>query len=117
MSRYVIDRREGLHRDETPERIEAWLRSHGHPDATVISTGYGSNGNLRITVEAADDPTPTVNAYTPTPTPREVWQANALNDARTLILAIARKPHADRTPVERVLLGLALKVNEIDDGS
>jgi hypothetical protein len=116
MPRYTIDRREGLTRDDTPERIQAWLRANGHPDAEVISTGYNAdNGNLRIRVEAADDPEVAIEAYTPTPTPREQWQANALSDGKTVIRAIAQKARADRTPVERALLGLAVKLAEVED--
>jgi hypothetical protein len=116
--RYTIDRREGLTRDDTPERIQAWLRANGHPDAEVISTGYNpDNGNLRIRVEAASDPEAAIANYTPTPTPREVFKANAIADGRAVIRAIAQKPRADRTPVERALLGLAVMLSEIDDGT
>ena len=118
MQRYVIDRREGLSREDTPERIQAWLRANGHATADVISTGYNEeNGNLRIVVKADDDPGAALEQYTPTPTPREQWQANALSDGKAVIRAIAQKPRADRTPVERALLGMAVKLSDIDDGN
>ena len=115
MPRYTIDRREGLTIDDTPERIQEWLRDHGHPAADVISTGYNpDNGNLRIRVEAPDDPSAALETYTPTPTAREMRKQVAIADAETVIRVIAQKPRADRTPVERALLGLAARLCDID---
>jgi hypothetical protein len=117
MPRYVIDRREGLSRDDTPERVQAWLRAHGHPSAEVISTGWNPhNGNLRLTIENDDDPQAAVMAYAPEPTPRERFKAVAIADGTAVIVAIAAKPRSERGPVERALLGLAVKLGEIDDG-
>jgi len=117
MPRYVVDRREGLGPDETPERIQTWLRANGHPAAEVISTGYGRNGNLRIHVESPTDPTADLMTYTPTPTAREVRQQLAMADGKAVLQAINQKPRADRTPVERALLALALKLAEVEDES
>ena len=116
MPRYTIDRRTGLTRDDTPERIQAWLRANGHPDADVISTGYNpDNGNLRIHVEAATDPADEVAAYTPTPTARESARTTAVNDGAAALREIEQKPTRDRTPVERALLGLAATLADFDE--
>ena len=47
--------------------------------------------------------------------PRERLTREALTDALPLIRAIAQKPRADRTPVERVMLGLAVSIRELRD--
>ena len=111
--RYEIDR-DGLTRDDTPERIQAWLRSHGHPDADVISTGYNpDNGNLRVRVEAADDPKPAIDAYTPTPTQREVIEAQLMADARAAIVAIKNKGPANWTTQDKIILAIVLSIREL----
>ena len=118
MPRFTIDRRDGLSRDDTPERIQAWLRANGHPDAEVISTGYNpENGNLRIRVEAAKDPAVAVAAYTPTPTAKEAARTTAVSDGRAAMQEIAQRASRDRTPVERALLGLAATLSAFDETS
>jgi hypothetical protein len=117
MPRYVIDRREGLSRDDTPERVQAWLRAHGHPNAEVVSTGFNPhNGNLRLTIESDNDPQAAVMAYAPELTPRERFKLAAMADGRAVIKAIADKPRGERGPVEKALLGLAVMVGDIAEG-
>jgi acylphosphatase len=70
--KWTIDRREGLGRDDLPERVQEWLDTK-YAGIQVISTAHNPhNGNVRIVVESDDDPTEAVMAYVPTPSSKEV---------------------------------------------
>ena len=110
--KYTIDNT--LTEQDNPERIQAWLRNHGYPDAEVISTAYNRrNGNVRIVVESSTDPTPTVDAYTPTPTQREIIEAQLLADARQAIIAIRNKGPNNWTTQDKIILAMALSIRDL----
>jgi hypothetical protein len=116
--RWTIDRPHGLTREDMPDRITQWLRDNGHPEAEVISTAYNPHtGNVRIVVDSDADPIEAVEEYTSQPTQKELRRLQTMQEARQALIQIAAKPRADRTANERALLGLALKLNEIDDGA
>ena len=115
MPEYVVNGIEGATSDDTAERIIAYLLARGYVAPEVATSFDVRTGHLRCRVITDRDPTADLLTYTSTPTAREVFAANALADALPVIRAIAQKPRADRTPVERVMLGLAVSLRELRD--
>jgi acylphosphatase len=99
--KWTVDRREGLSRDDMPERVQEWLDANGHPGIEVISTAYNPhNGNVRIVVESENDPTEAIMEYVPTPSTKEVARAARLAAGRDVAAKARTNPNAPRTPQE-----------------
>jgi hypothetical protein len=114
MDRFVIHKLDNLTRADGAERMEAYLRANG---VTTMGVQVKWNDELQTAavIAIADrDPGDLLRAYAPTPTPGEAERDRRLSDARQVIQAIAAKPRADRTPVERALLGLAVSVRSLE---
>lgn len=115
MPEYVVNGIERATSADGADRIISYLLARGYADPQVQTSFDPRDGSLRVRVETDRDPTTDLLAYTSTPTARETFAANALADAIPVIRAIAQKPRADRTPVERALLGLAVFVREVSN--
>lgn len=112
MPQYVVDGIQATSED-TADRIVSWLEARGYASPEVSTAFDVRSGLMRVLVWTDRDPTADLKGYTSTPTPRETFAATALSDAIPVIRAIAQKPRADRTPVERALLGLAVQLREV----
>jgi acylphosphatase len=98
--KWTVDRREGLTRDDMPERVQEWLDAK-YAGIAVISTAYNPhNGNVRIIVESDDDPTEAIMEYVPTPSTKEVARAARLAAGRDVAAKARANPNAPRTPQE-----------------
>lgn len=115
MDRYVTYQLANLTRSDGAERIEAYLRAQGVTTAGVQVRWNDDTNEAQVAVRADRDPGDLLRAYTSTPTAAELERDRRLSDARAVLQAIAQKPRADRTPVERALLGLATVVRELND--
>jgi hypothetical protein len=99
--KWTIDRREGLGRDDLPERVQEWLDARDAGMYTVLSTAYNPhNGNVRIVVESENDPTDALMAYVPTPSRNERKREERLAAGRIVAAAARSNPNAPRTPQE-----------------
>lgn len=102
-----------MSRDETPERIQEWLRDRGIADADVVSTRFiPQTGYLFVRVEAATDPTGTLLAYAPTASKREVRRAQLLSEAKALVRQIRDKGPANWTNQDKIILGICIALQE-----
>lgn len=115
MDRYARAGLTNLTRADKADRIEAYLQSQGIATAGVGVRWDDETNTATVVVTADRDPSAALAAYTPTPTAQEVFRANAITDAKPVIATIAAKARADRTPVERALLGLAVAVRELTE--
>jgi hypothetical protein len=97
---------------EPADRIEAWLQARGFQTDGISAGRDPVTGTVTVIATTDTDPSSVLTSYTSAPTPREVFRANALADARPVIAAIIAKDRATRTPAERALLGLAVLVKE-----
>lgn len=111
MPTFTFPRPAGL-QDEDAGRLDGWLAERGidarvqiHSDGTVsLIVPDGTNEHaLRETLVT----------YARAETAREQFEREAIAEAVQLVKAIAGKPTANRTPVERVLLGLSLAIREV----
>ncbi len=95
-------------------RLDDWLKTKG-VDARVRVRGDGLV-DLVFPDGAAPDEKATkalLVTYTKAETARETFEREAIADAVQLVKAIAAKPAANRTPAERILLGLALSIRDL----
>lgn len=99
--------------DEDAGRVHDWLKARG---VAVSAVTVRSDGTL--TVSVPDDVSretlrDVLASYARAETARETFEREAIADALQLVKAIAAKPPANRTPVERSLLGLALAIRDL----
>jgi hypothetical protein len=115
MDRFTLRQLATLNKQDGADRIEAYLRSKGIQTNGVQVRWDDETNTGTVSVLADRDPSDALRTYTPTPTDTEARRSQAIADAKPVIAAIAQKPRADRTPVERVLLGLAAGIRELMD--
>jgi DNA polymerase III delta prime subunit len=114
MERYVVHRLENLTKADGAERVEAYLRANGVTTMGVQVKWSDELQSAAVIALADRDPGDLLRAYTTTQTAGELERDRRLSDARQVIQSIAAKPRADRTPVERALLGLAVSVRNLE---
>lgn len=113
MQRIPFARPAGMAGDDHAGRIDEYCRAQGwaidgvsvSPDVIEIDFPDG--------VQVPADAAAKIGAYVTAETARERFERIAIEDAKAVIRAIAQKPRADRTPVERALLGLAVRTADI----
>jgi hypothetical protein len=95
------------------DRISEWLKDHG-----ADIEGVMIRPDARVVRIALNDPTQEaairagIAQYAGQKTRRETFIENAIADAKPLFVAIKNKPRADRTNIEKCLLGLAALLSD-----
>lgn len=92
-------------------RIREWLIWKGYEER--IAVGVLGTGDLLISnVDESQEATirQLLSSYASGQTPREMAERLILADAKAGLAALRTKPRAQRTDVEKVVLGIALKL-------
>ena len=89
-------------------RIQAYLANRGYAVDGVSTAADATGAVVSVTVWADRDPAAEFAAYTPTDTPDQAKQKQAIQAMRAALAAIRAKPQAQWTPTEQAIAAIVV---------